>query len=298
LKQTIVFFLFFSSLSVAFADGPEPYPKPNESGKSVFYSVSDLFRNAGIAVTKELSKLSDSLRSRADLLAYKKMSPRYGRDYAEIVEMSATHFSIPETFLACLINKESAFEPMAVSPMGAKGIMQFMDEAVIAFNRQIRYDDYSKAAWGTFPFKSGKVPTRIGLSDVWNPDIMIPAGALRFKTRALSLFGDFAADKWTLPQLTILVADYSSGPSGLANHCGYNLPKNSRDPAPLDNDAIIEDCMNRLNPDVNKKAVHETWEEMLRVSDCMIGLPKVDEPKREPSAIKPSALGRPIKKTF
>jgi hypothetical protein len=270
----MILFMAFSPIVTCFADpDATPLPQPNDSSRSVFYSISDLFKNAGMAVSKELSKLSDSIRSQADLLNYKKMSSRYAR-YRETVEASAKHFSIPEAFLACLINKESSYEPLVVSPMGAKGIMQFMDSEVIAFDQQIKYDDYSKAAWATYPFKNGKVPARISLASVINPDLMIPAGALRFKARGLSLFGEFGADRWTVSQLMILVADYSVGPEGLARRCNYALPKTSRDPAPLDNEDLIDACINRLNPDLNKKATLETWDEMTKISECMIGLPK------------------------
>jgi hypothetical protein len=272
------------SSTSSFADSMSPYPQPNEPSRGAFTSISDLFKNAGTAVSKELSKLSDSVRSHADLPEYEKMSPSYSKRYQDDVEAAATHFSVPEPFLACLINIESSYESHAISPMGAMGIMQFMKEAVVAFNQQIRDDAYSKAAWGTYPFKSGKVPVKLSFTDVWNPDIMIPAGALRFKARALLLFGEFGVSNWSLSQTMLLVADYDMGPIGLARLCRYRSPRDSRDLPPLESDLLIDACMNDLNPKLNPKAPHETWAEMEQVSSCMVGMP--------------SALGRMLKKTF
>lgn len=51
---------------------------------------------------------------------------RYTADVCRAISTFATHWQLPEAFLARLIWQESQFDPLALSPAGAQGIAQFM----------------------------------------------------------------------------------------------------------------------------------------------------------------------------
>ncbi|PSJ46750.1 lytic transglycosylase [Zobellella endophytica] len=107
------------------------------------------------------------------------------RPYAEIIADAAQEHELPETLLHAVIHAESNYNPTALSPKGAAGLMQLMP-------------DTAKA---------------LGVADVWEPTANIRGGARYLK----QLMGMFDND------LSLALAAYNAGP-GAVRRRGDTIP--------------------------------------------------------------------------
>lgn len=71
-----------------------------------------------------------------------------GTSYDSIINKYAKEFNVSPKLVSLMIKKESNFNPMAVSPKGAKGLMQLMNDLVVQFNID-PYDPESNIKVGT-----------------------------------------------------------------------------------------------------------------------------------------------------
>ena len=89
----------------------------------------------------------------------------FAEDVCSEIDVRATQYALPQSFIARLIWKESLFDPGAVSPKGAQGIAQFMPEV-----------------WKQY----GVDGNRDGVVDVWDPvDAIHSAAELNCLNRRL-----------------------------------------------------------------------------------------------------------------
>ncbi|MEW5724725.1 MAG: transglycosylase SLT domain-containing protein [Thermodesulfobacteriota bacterium] len=104
-----------------------------------------------------------------------------GREYAPVVEKPAQRDGLPQALLMAVIKTESNFNPRALSPKGAAGLMQLMPET-----------------W-----------KRYGVEDPFDPAQNIRAGAAYLKEQ----FDRFK-------ELDLALAAYNAGPGSVVKHGG------------------------------------------------------------------------------
>ncbi|TKD31642.1 lytic transglycosylase domain-containing protein [Azotobacter chroococcum] len=97
--------------------------------------------------------------------------------YAALVAAAAAEHGLPEALLHALIRAESNYDPHAVSPKGAAGLMQLMPDTA----------------------------RELGVADVWDPAANIRGGA-RYLKRLLEMFDQ---------DLSLAVAAYNAGPGAV-----------------------------------------------------------------------------------
>lgn len=100
--------------------------------------------------------------------------------YAELFETAGRRHDVDPALLAAVAKAESGFDPRAVSPVGAQGLMQFM------------------------PATAAEMDV-----DPWDPASAID-GAARYLRRSLDRFGS----------VDLAVASYNAGPGAVARHGG------------------------------------------------------------------------------
>jgi soluble lytic murein transglycosylase-like protein len=106
---------------------------------------------------------------------------RYRRFDAWILE-AAGRYQVPEALLRAIIRCESDYDPQAVSPAGAQGLMQLMPETA----------------------------RRLGVADVWDPRDNILGGARLLRELANAFRGD----------LVLTVAAYNAGEAAVVRFGG------------------------------------------------------------------------------
>ncbi|GAB3486485.1 lytic transglycosylase domain-containing protein [Azotobacter salinestris] len=109
-------------------------------------------------------------------------APRHGvpvgaLPYASLVAVAAAEHGLPEALLHAVIRAESNYDPRAVSPKGAAGLMQLMPDTA----------------------------RELGVTDVWDPAANIRGGA-RYLKRLLEMFDQ---------DLSLAVAAYNAGPGAV-----------------------------------------------------------------------------------
>lgn len=97
--------------------------------------------------------------------------------YAALVTAAAAEHGLPEALLHAVICAESNYDPHAVSPKGAAGLMQLMPDTA----------------------------RELGVADVWDPAANIRGGA-RYLKRLLEMFDQ---------NLDLAVAAYNAGPGAV-----------------------------------------------------------------------------------
>jgi hypothetical protein len=97
---------------------------------------------------------------------------RYGR-YDDLVREAAAYYQLPEAFVRAIIRVESDFDPQALSPAGAQGLMQLMPETA----------------------------ARMLVTDVWDPRENIFGGCRYLRVLANTFNGD----------LDLTIAAYNAG---------------------------------------------------------------------------------------
>ncbi|CAD5110611.1 lytic transglycosylase domain-containing protein [Zestomonas carbonaria] len=105
--------------------------------------------------------------------------------YAQEVAAAAAAHDLPEALLHAVIDTESRYDPNALSPKGAAGLMQLMPATA----------------------------REMGVEDVWNPASNIRGGA-RYLKRLMRMFDD---------DLSLALAAYNAGP-GTVRNLGRVIP--------------------------------------------------------------------------
>lgn len=117
--------------------------------------------------------------------APKRSAPVGALPYASLVAAAAAEHGLPEALLHAVIRAESNYDPQAVSPKGAAGLMQLMPETA----------------------------RELGVVDVWDPAANIRGGA-RYLKRLLEMFDQ---------NLSLAVAAYNAGPGAVIGS-GSTIP--------------------------------------------------------------------------
>ena len=115
--------------------------------------------------------------------------------YDEYFALASAAYQVPEALLKAMGKAESDFDPSAVSPAGAMGIMQLMP--------------------GT--------AANLGVTDPFDPKQNIMGGA-KYIAELLSTFSSYPNG------LELAVAGYNAGP-GAVKRAGYRIPQNGETPA-------------------------------------------------------------------
>ncbi|MBV6821671.1 lytic transglycosylase domain-containing protein [Pseudomonas sp. PD9R] len=108
------------------------------------------------------------------------------RPYAELVSAAATANALPAALLHAVIQTESHYNPSAVSPKGAGGLMQLMPDTA----------------------------REMGVADVYDPKANIQGGA-RYLKRLMTLFDN---------DIALAVAAYNAGPQAVLSRGGVIPP--------------------------------------------------------------------------
>ena len=123
--------------------GPNRQPQPNQSQSQNFSSMFQSMNpfNPPTAKAAETNIETPSAQLKPYNPTYRAggavSSPTFVNgtpDWVKpLVEKAATKYNIPSALLSALLKQESGFQPNAVSPVGAKGIAQFMPETARSF---------------------------------------------------------------------------------------------------------------------------------------------------------------------
>ncbi|HWT70155.1 MAG TPA: lytic transglycosylase domain-containing protein [Pseudomonas sp.] len=108
------------------------------------------------------------------------------RPYAELVSKAAEANHLPAALLHAVIQNESGYNPSAVSPKGAGGLMQLMPDTA----------------------------RELGVSDVYDPKANIQGGA-RYLKRLMTMFDN---------DIALAVAAYNAGPQAVLSRGGVIPP--------------------------------------------------------------------------
>ncbi|MDH4556850.1 lytic transglycosylase domain-containing protein [Pseudomonas sp. BN417] len=111
------------------------------------------------------------------VVAPKRKRPQKPTRYALIVAQAAFDYDLPAELLHAVIKTESNYDPTAVSPKGAAGLMQLMPETA----------------------------RDLGVRDVFDPAANVRGGA-RYLKRMMTLFGN---------DLSLALAAYNAGPGAV-----------------------------------------------------------------------------------
>lgn len=107
------------------------------------------------------------------------------RAYDALIEAAAIEHEVPAALLHAVIRHESNYDPGALSPKGAAGLMQLMPDTA----------------------------REMGVEDVWDPAANIQGGA-RYLKRLLTQFDQ---------DISLAVAAYNAGPKAVVNN-GLAIP--------------------------------------------------------------------------
>ncbi len=107
------------------------------------------------------------------------------RAYDALIEAAATEYDVPAALLHAVIRHESNYDPAALSPKGAAGLMQLMPDTA----------------------------REMGVADVWDPAANIQGGA-RYLKRLLTQFDQ---------DISLAVAAYNAGPKAVVSN-GLAIP--------------------------------------------------------------------------
>lgn len=107
-------------------------------------------------------------------------APRKAPRYALIVAQAAFEYDLPVELLHAVITTESNYDPFALSPKGAAGLMQLMPETA----------------------------RDLGLHDVFDPSANVRAGA-RYLKRLMKMFDN---------DLSLALAAYNAGPGAVLSY--------------------------------------------------------------------------------
>ena len=106
----------------------------------------------------------------------------YPQPYAEIVRREETRFNLPRGMVHSIMRQESAFKTTAMSPVGARGLMQLMPNTAVRAAKE--------------------VPMDLDLDEVWLPHVNLKLGSFYLG----KLMGNF---KGSVP---LAAAGYNAGP--------------------------------------------------------------------------------------
>jgi soluble lytic murein transglycosylase len=127
----------------------------------------------------------------------------YPKKYEEYVEANAKIYDLEEDIIYAIINTESEFNPEAKSEVGARGLMQIMEDTFLWTKSRMREDD------------------GVAYSDMYNPELNIKYGAYLFYL-LYSEYGDYET----------ALAAYHSGRGNV--NSWLSDPENSSDGKKLD----------------------------------------------------------------
>lgn len=90
--------------------------------------LNDGERTAAAILTSQWSWLDQSIREFANLGLLQDLERRFPLGYRDLLVNQAEHNSIDPAWAFAIIRRESAFQPDALSPVGARGLMQIMPD--------------------------------------------------------------------------------------------------------------------------------------------------------------------------
>ncbi|HOH52104.1 MAG TPA: lytic transglycosylase domain-containing protein [Candidatus Hydrogenedentes bacterium] len=99
----------------------------------------------------------------------------------DIVKRYAQYYALPESLVKAVIHAESSFKPNAVSPAGARGLMQLMPGTAL----------------------------EMGVTDIFDPEQNV-AGGTQYLRKMIDIFGD----------KRLALAAYNAGPENVKKHGG------------------------------------------------------------------------------
>lgn len=208
-------------------------------GNLKFPAAKEALRQAckGAAINKKAKKSSQNLC----------LSPG---EFAKSFDAAGKALGLPPTVLICLVKQESNFQPGLKSPVGARGIAQFMPATADEMAHLMRTNDHYKKAWERYKKNGG---TDKSDRDVVNGNIIsnfqehadtqIFAEAMYLRKNLGPFEEKFAAGMSSRSpehfkqMIDFLLASYNWGP-GNAKKCltssgGFNsscrMPKETRD---------------------------------------------------------------------
>jgi hypothetical protein len=114
--------LQFLQLPYAYGD-----TEPRDTSLAPVSAAADLSLSDGNSPPEATGEASTPTRSQPDVpIADDKAGPPTRGEICQMIERAAQEEALPPEFFARLIWQESRFDPFAVSPVGARGIAQFM----------------------------------------------------------------------------------------------------------------------------------------------------------------------------
>lgn len=175
----LVFLALWMILYSPFFASAEIFSYVNKDGTVIITDQKPKGRNYRVVIDNE-GKPADKMKT-ADPERKYHLSPDTPKDFDGIIAKYAQKTGLSVPLLRAVIKTESNFNPQAVSPKGAKGLMQLMPQT-----------------WAIY-----------GVKDPFNPEENIMAGSLYFKEQ-YERFSD----------LNLAMAAYNAGPEAVEKYSG------------------------------------------------------------------------------
>lgn len=140
--KTAMAFLVISLCAVPLSHGADIYKYVDENG--VLH-----FTDTPISGHKMELFIKDSVKRKSDVSTKNDYSSYYSsNDFNDIIEEAASAHEISSSLIKAVIKVESNFNPNAVSPKGAKGLMQIMPGTMRDLNIDNPFNPYENVMGG------------------------------------------------------------------------------------------------------------------------------------------------------
>lgn len=113
--------------------------------RTTLTSSKELVNNQNLKALNKLGYSSNTNKS----ISTQKVSFRIAQtQYDSIIDNAALRHGVDKNLVRAMMHTESSFEPFAISPVGAKGLMQLMPATAKRFNVSNIYDPYENIEGG------------------------------------------------------------------------------------------------------------------------------------------------------
>jgi hypothetical protein len=144
IKQLFLFLLPVISIGILSADvlGQALYSYTDENGSQVFTNIAPVKPVFDLQITGEVPAVPES------------PTATKSSSYDAIIEKYANHYSLDPSLIRSIIATESGFNPRAVSPKGARGLMQLMPATAERLGVSNSFDPEQNIHGGVKHFRS------------------------------------------------------------------------------------------------------------------------------------------------